>query len=53
MIIWQITGDGEATPFEGAALVAAFVILAHGRLVRVAADRPERRSTIDAPVVLF
>jgi Ca2+:H+ antiporter len=28
LIIWQITGDGEATPFEGAALVAAFVILA-------------------------
>jgi Ca2+:H+ antiporter len=28
IIIWQITGDGEATPFEGAALVAAFVILA-------------------------
>ncbi len=28
VIIWQITGDGEATPFEGSALVAAFVILA-------------------------
>ncbi len=28
VIIWQITGDGEATPFEGAALIAAFVILA-------------------------
>ena len=28
LIIWQITGDGEATPFEGAALIAAFVILA-------------------------
>jgi Ca2+:H+ antiporter len=28
IIIWQITGDGEATPFEGAALVAAFIILA-------------------------
>ncbi len=28
VIIWQVTGDGEATPFEGAALVAAFVILA-------------------------
>ncbi len=28
VIIWQITGDGEATAFEGAALVAAFVILA-------------------------
>ena len=26
--IWQITGDGEATLFEGAALVALFVILA-------------------------
>jgi Ca2+:H+ antiporter len=28
LIVWQITGDGEATVFEGAALVAAFVILA-------------------------
>ncbi|MFZ0088962.1 MAG: hypothetical protein WAL63_05625 [Solirubrobacteraceae bacterium] len=28
IIIWQITGDGEATPFEGTALIAAFVILA-------------------------
>jgi Ca2+:H+ antiporter len=28
IIIWQITGDGEATVFEGTALVAAFVILA-------------------------
>jgi Ca2+:H+ antiporter len=28
VIIWQITTDGEGTPFEGAALVAAFVILA-------------------------
>jgi Ca2+:H+ antiporter len=28
VIVWQITGDGEATPFEGVALVAAFVILA-------------------------
>jgi Ca2+:H+ antiporter len=28
VIVWQITGDGEATPFEGAALVAAFIILA-------------------------
>jgi Ca2+:H+ antiporter len=27
-LIWQITDDGEATPFEGAALIAAFVILA-------------------------
>lgn len=27
VIVWQITGDGEATPFEGAALIAAFVIL--------------------------
>ena len=26
--VWQITGDGEATAFEGAALVATFVILA-------------------------
>jgi Ca2+:H+ antiporter len=28
LIVWQITYDGEATAFEGAALVAAFVILA-------------------------
>jgi Ca2+:H+ antiporter len=28
IIIWQVTGDGEATGFEGAALVAAYVILA-------------------------
>jgi len=28
LIIWQITGDGEATMFEGTALVAAYVILA-------------------------
>jgi Ca2+:H+ antiporter len=28
VIVWQITGDGEATLFEGTALVATFVILA-------------------------
>jgi Ca2+:H+ antiporter len=28
VIVWQITGDGEATMFEGAALIAAYVILA-------------------------
>jgi Ca2+:H+ antiporter len=28
VIIWQITHDGEGTAFEGAALVAAFVVLA-------------------------
>ena len=28
VIVWQITGDGEATVFEGVALMAAFVILA-------------------------
>jgi Ca2+:H+ antiporter len=28
IIVWQITGDGEATAFEGAALIAAYVILA-------------------------
>jgi Ca2+:H+ antiporter len=27
VIVWQITGDGEATYFEGAALVGAFVVL--------------------------
>ena len=28
IIVWQITGDGEATLFEGVALMATFVILA-------------------------
>jgi Ca2+:H+ antiporter len=28
VIIWQVTGDGEATVFEGVALIATFVILA-------------------------
>jgi Ca2+:H+ antiporter len=28
VIVWQITGDGEATQFEGIALCAAFVVLA-------------------------
>jgi Ca2+:H+ antiporter len=28
VIVWQVTGDGEATVFEGAALIATFVILA-------------------------
>ena len=28
VIVWQITGDGEATVFEGAALIAAYVVLA-------------------------
>jgi len=28
LIVWQITGDGEATPFEGVALIATYVILA-------------------------
>ncbi len=28
VIMWQITGDGEATGFEGAALIGAFVIIA-------------------------
>ena len=28
LIVWQITGDGEATVFEGWALVALYVILA-------------------------
>jgi Ca2+:H+ antiporter len=28
IIVWQITTDGEATVFEGSALIAAFVILA-------------------------
>jgi Ca2+:H+ antiporter len=28
VIVWQITGDGEATAFEGAALIATFVVLA-------------------------
>ena len=28
ILIWQITGDGEATPFEGAALIAIYIVLA-------------------------
>jgi Ca2+:H+ antiporter len=28
VLVWQITTDGEATPFEGVALISAFVILA-------------------------
>jgi Ca2+:H+ antiporter len=28
VLVWQITGDGEATPFEGVALIATYVILA-------------------------
>ena len=28
ILVWQITGDGEATTFEGAALIAVYVILA-------------------------
>jgi Ca2+:H+ antiporter len=28
VIVWQITGDGEATAFEGTALIATFVLLA-------------------------
>lgn len=28
ILVWQVTGDGEAPAWEGAALVAAFVILA-------------------------
>jgi Ca2+:H+ antiporter len=27
ILIWQITGDGEATPFEGAALIAIYIVL--------------------------
>ena len=28
LIVWQITGDGEASAFEGSALIGAFVIIA-------------------------
>lgn len=28
ILMWQITGDGEATPFEGAALMAMYVVIA-------------------------
>jgi Ca2+:H+ antiporter len=28
LLVWQITGDGEATAFEGAALMGAFVVIA-------------------------
>jgi Ca2+:H+ antiporter len=28
VLVWQITGDGEATPFEGVALIAAYLVIA-------------------------
>jgi len=28
IVVWQITGDGEGTIFEGVALVALYIILA-------------------------
>jgi len=28
LAIWQITGDGEAAPFEGAALIGLYAVLA-------------------------
>jgi len=28
ILVWQVTGDGEATPFEGAALMALYIVLA-------------------------
>jgi len=28
VLVWQVTGDGEGTPFEGMALIATFVVLA-------------------------
>jgi Ca2+:H+ antiporter len=28
ILVWQITGDGKATPFEGAALIAMYLIVA-------------------------
>ena len=28
ILIWQITGDGEATLFEGAALIGVYIVLA-------------------------
>ena len=28
LLMWQITGDGEATPFEGSALIAVYLVLA-------------------------
>jgi Ca2+:H+ antiporter len=28
IVVWQVTGDGEAAPWEGAALIAFYVILA-------------------------
>jgi Ca2+:H+ antiporter len=28
VIVWQVTGDGEATVFEGAALIAVYLVLA-------------------------
>jgi Ca2+/H+ antiporter len=28
LAVWQITGDGEAQPFEGVALIALYVMVA-------------------------
>jgi Ca2+/H+ antiporter len=28
LVVWQVTGDGEAVAFEGLALIALYVILA-------------------------
>jgi hypothetical protein len=28
LVSWQVTGDGEARVFEGAALIAIYVVLA-------------------------
>ena len=41
LALWQITGDGEATMFEGVALIALYVILAVVDVLRVAT--PMRR----------
>ncbi len=48
VIIWQITGDGEATVFEGVALVAAFVILATVAAFELAASLRLRKMSVGA-----
>jgi hypothetical protein len=35
LAIWQITGDGEAAPYEGLALVATYALARYGRVVRM------------------
>ena len=53
ILIWQITGDGEATLFEGAALIAMYVVLATVAAFEHSRDpSPLLRSRGRAPTVL-